>query len=303
MEQKIHPEALKTLREKRGLTQKKLAEKCGCSAEQVSRWERGKIGRVRSHSQKRLTKVLNVSWEELTRAPDDKDETTLLGLRPKVQLNVRIAAEVRNALSLVCLRYSLNPAEVIELAPLLFLITAEKSLARRQENLDAIEERFEQTIQESQKAAPHLAPAFYQRLETDEAMHDEQESINRRDVFCRGVVEAYDVEEHDPYVTYLKVLAADLPSGLVEEVVPSYLRGPMYTIAQDTLREVTGISGDNDNEQELLRLIYNGDLDLSEIVSKKQSLSSEEYLHWLSEQHEVVKAEQEAAWTRSLADL
>lgn len=291
MEQTIHPLALKKLREKRGWSQKQLADKCKFRPETVSRWERGKIGRIRSLSRERLIKVFNVSWEELTRAPDDK-ETKLF---PTVQLNYGVRPEVRTALWLVCLRYGLRPADVIELAPLLFLITAEKSLAQRQENLDAIEERVERAMQESRDAAPHLAPAFYQRMETDDAINDEQESINRRDVFCHGVAEPYDVEDHDPYTTYLKTLAADLPSGLVEEIVPSYPSGPRYAIAQDTLREVIGISGDNEDEQELLRLIWDGNLKLSEIVSKKENLSREEYLHWLSDQREATKAEKKAA--------
>ena len=293
MEQTIHPEALKAFREKRGLkTQKALAEKCGFSPETVSRWERGWKGRVRSHSRERLTKILGVSWDELTRAPDDKVESAL---SPTVQLNVRVRPEVHTALTLVCLRYRVRPAEVIELAPLLFLITAEKSLTRRRENLHAIEDRFEQAIQESRGAAPHLAPAFHRHVDADAAMDDEQVSIDSRDVFCRAVAEPYDVDDHDPYTTYLKTLAADLPSGLVEEIVPWYPSGPRYTIAQDTLREVIGISGENEGEQELLDLIWNGQIDLSKVLSKKKNLPQEEYLQWLLEQREIAKAEKEAA--------
>lgn len=293
MEQTIHPEALKAFREKRGLkTQKALAEKCGFSPETVSRWERGWKGRVRSHSRERLTKVLGVSWDELTRAPDDKVESALF---PTVQLNVRVRPEVRTALTLVCLRYSVRPAEVIELAPLLFLITAENSLTRRQENLDSIKDRFERAIQESRGAAPHLAPAFYRHVDADAAMDDEQVSIDSRDVFCRRVAEPYDVEDHVPYTTHLKTLVADLPSGLVDDLYPSYTSGATYTIARDTLREATGISEDNENEKELLDLIWEGRIDFSKVLSTKKSLSEEEYMQWLSEQHEAAKAEKKAA--------
>ena len=98
MEHTLNAEALKSAREKRGWSQKKLADKCKLSPEQVSRWERGKIGRVRADSRQKLIKGLGVDWEELTRAPDDEDETTLPWRRPKVQLNFRVQAEKRTAL-------------------------------------------------------------------------------------------------------------------------------------------------------------------------------------------------------------
>ncbi len=296
MAQNIHPEALKAFRKKRGWSQKELAAKCGCSPEQVSRWERGKILRVRSHSRGRLTNALGVSWEDLTQAPG-------FGPRPTVQLNIRVRADVPHALALVGLHYGVRAAQIIELAPLLFLINAEKSLARRQENLDAISELFDRATLESQKAAPHLAPAFYVRHETGDAIYEEQESINRRDVFNHGEAETYDVEDHDPYTTYLKTLVADLPTGLVEELSPSYRSGPRYTIAQDTLRKVTGISGDNETEQELLDHINCGDLSLREVLSKKQELSREKFSGWLSDQHEALKAEQDAAQRSALDKL
>ena len=297
MEQKMHPKALKAFRDKRGWTQEQLADKCGCTKETVSRWERGKIGRVRSHSRERLIKVLGVTWEEITRAPGDEHEYEMF---PTVQLNVRVEAEVPTALDLVCLLYGLRRADVVRLAPLLFLITAEKSLARRQANLDAIEERIERAVQDSRAGAPHLEPAFHRYGEMDDALYEEEQSIKRRDVFHRfserGI---YDVDDHDPYTTYLKTLAADIPSGLVEEMVPGSL-GPSYTIAEAVLHAETGISGDNEEEQKLLRLIRYGDLDLHEVLSAKKRLSQDEYLHWLSEQREVAEAKELEALLKTL---
>ena len=98
MEQTINPKALKSARKKREWSQKELAEKCNLSPAQVSRWERGKGGRVQARSRENLTQALGVDWEELTRAPDDEDETTLPWRRPKVQLNFRVQAEKRTAL-------------------------------------------------------------------------------------------------------------------------------------------------------------------------------------------------------------
>lgn len=288
MEQTIHPEALKIFRKKRGWSQRQLAEQCGCSTEQVSRWERGKTERVRNHSREGLTRALGVSWEELTRVPDDDDEVETLGQRPKVQLNVRVRPETRVALQLVCLRYRMDLATVVEFAPLLFLIIAENSLVQRQKNLNAIEANFEQVTQESQRAAPHMAPAFWPRLEFEEAMSEEQESIDLRDIFF-AIEDSYDVADYDPFVTYLQTLAGDLPSGPVDEIGPSYFDYVSYTIAQDTLREATGLAGDDEYELGLLSLISNGYLDLREVLSKKQILTSKEYSKWLSEQHDTAK--------------
>jgi len=300
MNNAICPEALKTLRKQKGWSQIQLAEKSHCSKEQISRWERGQSLKLNSNSRERLTKVFGVSWEELTRPPKPNDEYESKWF-PTVQLNVRVRPEARAALILACLRYKVRPADIIELAPLLFLITAEKSLAARQTKIDAIDEQWERAAEESTKAAPHLAPAFFIPSDANEAIASEQESIRRREVF--GPEESFDVDDYDPFVVHLKHLLKDLPDGLIEDLSPRYSRGPDYRIAEDALCEITGISGETENEQELLLLISEGSIDLRELLSKKQNLSEKDYFEWLSTQAENVKTEQEARNRELIGDF
>ena len=145
----LHPEALKAARKNRGWSQKELAEESNLSIEQISRWERSpQPTKPRSSSRKRLIEALRVSWEELSKAPSHQGEEESKIL-PTEQLHYRIKSSVKNALVLASRRYNIKEVDIIELAPLLFLIAAEKSLAVRETNIDAIEEQFDETFKNS----------------------------------------------------------------------------------------------------------------------------------------------------------
>lgn len=300
MENTLHPEALKAARKKKGWSQRQLAENSRCSIDQISRWERGISLNMHPNSRGKLIKALGISWEVLTRPPTDSgdDESKLF---PTVQLNLRVRPEAKVALILASRRYNVRPTDIIELAPLLFLITAEKSLADRQANIDAIDMQWEAAVQESIKAAPHLAPAFFRPYDHDETIESELQSIMRREVF--GPKDSFDVEEHNPYVTYLVRLIKGLPEGLVEDLSPNYFRAPDYRIAEDTLREITGISGKTENDQELLEFISQGDIDLRELLNKKQKLADKDYSDWLSKQREDAKTKREEQLYELLGEI
>ena len=217
MEQTINPEALKKARKDRRLTQMQLAEKCGFSKESVSRWERGEIDNVRSLSREKLTKALSVEWEQLTRPPVDKDESEQFPTR--VPVNVRIGREVPNAFTLVCLRYGLNVADVIELAPLLFLVIAEKSLVHRREKLQEIKKRHERDDDEDRAAAPHLNTEFTRGWVVENALVSEKKSISKRDIFGKHIeLENYygeDGEGLNPFLNHLRYFMEGIPDNLV----------------------------------------------------------------------------------------
>ena len=299
MEKTINPEALKKARKARGLTQMGLAEKCGFSKESVSRWERGEIDNVRSLSREKLTKALGVDWEQLTRVPVDEDESEQLST--KVTLNVRIGAGVRNALTLVCLRYGLNVADVIELAPLLFVIIAEKSLAHRRKKLQEILERHELDDDEDREAAPHLRTEFARSVMTQDALAYEEESISKRDIFGKHIqLENYydeDEEYLNPFLNYLTNVTVGIPVNLV--LAWNSLDGIEFRIAEETLREATGIEGKTDSEEEILNFIWPGFIDLRELLTNKKNLSPEDYQDWLQKQVADVKSEGQK-WLDSL---
>lgn len=293
---KLHPEALKAARTKRNWSQKQLAKEAGISSDQIGRWERSKEPRkIRTQSQEKLSKALRVPWEELTRMPV-RDEILArfddeLG---RVQLNIRVHRKVRNALQHVCLRYSLRPADVIKLAPLLFFIIAEKSLVHRQANLEAMEEQLGQLECDSSAVARHLAVGLnFRDSLVDEALNSEHQSISQRDILGKHVQleNSYqaDPECSNPFVNYLNALMADIPIGLVDIDYFEWGGDIDYSFTDQTLQEATGIEGETYAEKTILDAITEGEVDLGTVLSRKNSLSQEEYRNWLEKAVETAR--------------
>jgi transcriptional regulator with XRE-family HTH domain len=138
----INPEALKSLRKKkRRWTLDQLAEEAGVDKQTIHRLERGKGRQPRGTTLEKLAKALGVAAEALTGPIPDETESTPPWEPNKSQLNLRISDQARNALLLVCERYHVRPAQVVELAPLLFNWAAEKCLRQRQERIDILQQR------------------------------------------------------------------------------------------------------------------------------------------------------------------
>jgi hypothetical protein len=104
----------------------------------------------------------------------------------KDQLNVRIDNGARNALHLVSIRYGVPSARIVELAPLLFYIAAEKSLSERRAKVAEIwdlEDRWN-LLRNSIPQLPGSATP------EDDGLHVEWQSIEKRDVLGRHVRDA-----------------------------------------------------------------------------------------------------------------
>ncbi len=273
----INPDALKTYRKKAGYqTQRQLAEKIGCQVDQVSRWETGRTKKPRSYLLKRLTDALGASWEDLTRPPEKADNEESRNLST-TQLNVRVRNSTRTALELMSVIYGVSWAEIIELSPILFFISAQKSLDARKE---ALGDAFERS--DNIEGAPHLAEAFSVFLD-ERAIRREEASIENREVFAYG---GYGVEGLSPYANYLKDLIKDLPEkerSWISKIESAYSVVPDYWFAKDLLREFSGISGEIEESDDLLRLIDNGDIDLKELRRKRKSMSAAEFKKYLQE--------------------
>lgn len=298
MENLLHPKALKAARNNKNWTQEQLSNESKCSVAQISRWEcADEPQKLRTKSIERITKALGVEWRELTKAPESPGNDGTKLYQP-VQLNVRVSPSVRNALILASRRYHVRPADIIELAPLLFLITAEQSLAARRIKANEIDEQYEQALENGRETLPHLAPAFLPRDEIEEAITRELSSIERREVFNKVDLSDLnlwfddDGEEADPFVSYLEQLIEDIPSGLVDGLTTGYSRAPDYRIAGEDLREITGIEGHSETDMELLDLITGGAINLAEFIKEKQRLSEPDFENWLNTKIKEVKIEQ-----------
>ncbi len=279
----IHPEALKAARKRRGMSQEQLADAIGCTKDTISRWERGASSRVRSHLREPLCQTIGVRWEKLTEPPKPAS-----GRPGDVRIDQPIRIWANASLHLVAERYNVRPRDVLELAPLLFLIVAEQSLLERERRLDDFRTKLHEADETLDEKGAHLralvgAPsiAFGDRLV------QEERSISRRDIFGRLIEYPYwKTDDEGPFVRFVRGLTEDLPHGAVD-----YIQSDdgdtidWYEIARDTLRECTGIPEDDDEEVgwSLLNCLQSGQIDLAECLRVKQSRDEAGYRQWLLE--------------------
>ena len=291
----INPNAIKNARKKRGLTQQELADAIRAKAkagtkDTVSRWERGKSSTVRPYIRKALCEVLGVKWEDLT-SPISQPSDIFLDPTVKVSISER----ARAALRLVAVRYQIPPREVLDIAPLLFLLAAERSLLERKRRLQVMDEVMDEADEKLRKNRAHLGAIFARRVDADNELYEEEKSLAKRDVFGRTIdYQNWGREDVGPFVHFVRELAEDLPKGAVDSI--ESIRGDMvgtYEIAADTLRDCTGISEEEEHGAELLDYLRRGLIDFAECLRVKRAEDEAGYRQWLSDQLHRAKDEYE----------
>ena len=291
----INPQALKAVRKQRGMSQQQLADAVhaiakGCTKDTVSRWERGKSRSVRSYLRKPLCDVLRVKWEKLTE-PTNQPEDIAGDSKSKVS----IGKNVRTSLQVVAERYDVRPRDILELAPLLFLIVAERSLLERKRRLKKIYSALQEADEKLLKNCAHLGGIVVSRsVSAEDQLQEEEESLSKRDVFGRTIKYEYWEEGGEgPFVHFIHDLAKDLPKDAVTSI--DSFDGDMiesYQIADDTLRECTGISEDGEQGQSFLKYIRCGVIDFSECLRIKRDRDEADYRQWLL--NELARAGEES---------
>ena len=306
----IHPAALRAARKRQNMTQQQLADAVGCTKDTVSRWERGASRRVRSHLREPLRIALRVrEWEKLTKPPERTADTPQDNDVPNhTWIKFLAEKDIRTGLQLVTLRYGVHPWEVLKVAPLLFLIVAEHSLLERRKRLRQFEEQFYKLDEELSQTLPHLDSCIavtsgYPDMNKDIGwmpLNDEADSIKNRDVFGRQIVQRFDEDEdahygeRGPFVTFLRDLAKELPNGAITSIESSWDGDGTihsYRIADDTLRECTGISENDEQGENLLDHIRMGRIDLAACLRVKHDRDDRGYRQWLSD--ELVRIHEE----------
>ncbi len=192
-------------------------------------------------------------------------------------------------------RYGVHPRDVLELAPLLFFVVAERSLLDRRRRVEGIYAVFDEGEERLRNDAGHLDRILpICRGRADEMLSQEEESIAKGDIFGR-LVQSEDWYRRDegPFVTFVQKLAEGLLEDPMEFIGSSFGDIPnWYVVAEDTLRECTGLSGDEQWEDEILSHIRNGDIDLAECVRAKRDRDEAGYRQWLSDA--AIRAEERA---------
>lgn len=291
----IHPEALKAARKRQGMSQQQLADALKCSKDTVSRWERGANRRVRSHLQERFEGALNTKWEKLATPPEqaaNKHEE----IHDRKWIKWAARSETRTALQLVALRYNVKVNEVLELAPLLFLIAAEKSLLERRRRLAEIYAAYDEMEEKVGRNAAHLGGIVVARsASADIQLVEEEKSLEKQDVFGRLITyEFWNDGDEGPFVHFIRDLAKGIPEDALTSI-DSFDGGMIdsYQVADGTLRECTGISEDDGQGDELLRCLRTGSIDLADCRRARRDRNEADYRQWLLEELKRVNEENE----------
>ncbi len=306
----INPDSLKFFRKRRGISQQQLADAIKCTKDTVSRWERGKIQHVRSHLRKPLCNTLGIKWEQLTKGVGDTGDTRDIRLAQFADymwggiVKVPMRQNTLNSLRLVAARFNVGLDVVMGLAPLLFLIAAERSLLERNRRLEEMYAALNEAEKKLSDNSAHLGGVVCLRHDLVETCLDEEsKSLEKRDIFGYTLeYENQDLCDEGPFVHFVRGLAKGLPEGAVTNVESASFHDDIIDsrIAEDTLRECTGISGDEESDEKLLDYIYRGNIDFARCLRMKRDKEEEDYRQWLSE--ELARIE-ENPWIREQKEI
>jgi DNA-binding Xre family transcriptional regulator len=281
MKQRIDPERLNAAMAKKRLSVKALARNASSgehkiSERTISRLRSGReAGGVRRRNIEALAAALETQPGILTGelpAPDAVQPAS--PLFPETRWSIRLPQAIRNAYGLVALRYGLPAARIVELAPLLFLLMAEQSLACRRQRLEDIRkaDALRRELAWQERHLP-LEAAFDGVL--DDIYEAEQTSIEKLDLFAEAllddaslraatqVYEDYEKDEQNPFAAFLRALATDLKAADGQSEVNKVSRDQcQYKLCRERALALA------DGDVALANAILDGSLPLHELPSE-----------------------------------
>lgn len=206
----VHPEALRDLRTKKGLSQKSLADESKVGRATIQRIEDAKGPRdVRTLTVERIAKALGVEAADLARSPQD-DETGH-HLVPMRRVGALIDGRKALGFELVHAIYGISPREQITMAPLMTALMVEACLDWRRKQLDRIAALADELRSLS---GSHFA---YQVAsdKADDRVEHERKAIRDLDVFGWNLREddyddGYDPERNTTFADFLRDFARNL---------------------------------------------------------------------------------------------
>ena len=315
---KIDPNRLRTLRQRKKLSRPDLYRACGITVRTIQRLENepDECKTTREDTVLRLAKALDVEPGVLTgelALPDA--EKAPVAEPDRVRIGAQIKSKVRLAYDLIKRRYGVNTTDVINIAPLLFTLLAEGSLAWRREKSDEAWEAFV-GLEDIEGYWRGSFGSTYSVMEFGSAA--EEESIGKSDLFGEKLLDSppgtflddgfFDPSFENPFATYLRKLAADLDIPEAVKVDDGELdyrlefRFPYYGICDDELDRITNASPVGRAALEM------GFLRLSEVPEElMEEAKHEERQKWLedrmSEKFSGMNEEELADFLKELAPV
>lgn len=292
---KIDPNRLRTLRKRKKLSRPDLDRASGITVRTIQRLENepDECITTREDTVLRLAKALDVEPGVLTGEVDLPDAEKALVAEPySVRIGAQIAPKVRLAYDLIKRRYDVNVTDIINMAPLLFALLAEGSLAWRREKLKEAKDASGQLYQIGGYWQGGLGTGLDGAVNL--GIEREEESIQKADLFGERLLDDpdsslvdrnfFDLSVENPFADYLRKLAKELtdPGIVAVDVgtlnITSDFRYPYFDICNDELDRIA-------NNSEVARSsLETGYARLSEIPGKLNAQdANEERQKWLEE--------------------
>ena len=291
-----HPNRLRDLRKAKNLSVARLAQRSRVSARTIQRLENPNQEGTTPHPNtvQKLANALQVEPDALVgESPPAEPIAELTPAPERVQIGALIAPKARLAYDLVKKRYGVNATEIINVAPLLFVLLAEGSLARRSERMAAMEDSVDR-LDESMGISADCNLLSIATLIANDALALEGESIAKADIlgehlfspdgFIRIPEEPFDPAISNPFAAYLRQLAGDLDNPGVVETKADLSYGspfgkfPDYDICSQEIDALANGSAD------ARRALETGHARLSEIPEELMAEDADEArAAWLAE--------------------
>ena len=236
MKIRLNGDLVRQRRNALGRTLDQVADESGVNRQTIHRIESQHQPQVRKRTADLIAKALRTEVSDLCVDPQSSPE----GATPAD------GTVIKNAYWLVAQRYRIAEADIVRLAPLLFTLVAEDSLAHRKSTVREWEARLKHA-EDLAASFRHFPPALvYLSNRCSEAMDAEIKSIKAHDLFGDRLYDAldnsydlpsdYSSDTHNPFVTFLTNYASRFPDvALVWSIKPG---SAGYTVLKKSILEI-----------------------------------------------------------------
>ena len=300
----ISPKNLKILRERKNWSQQELENKSKVTSRTILAIEK---------SDDEAVSVQHKTLSGLSKALGERADV-LSGKAPLPEegkpydLHIQLSPQVRLNFDLIKKKYGVDIMDVINVAPLLFVASAEESLQRQQEKVEKESEEFGKLSISAQdrKAARRFLPGIPEDYTPEEYFAGSRHAIKNKDLFEWEFCVPHMYDEGNPRSAYpnpfadflYEVSQRPLLKGTIEfedvrEPGPLYWYSyseciPDHRICLDTLRQVT--LGSKDAEKAL----EEGVVSISQITKEMwEPCKAGERVAWLEGEYRQSKAKEE----------
>jgi transcriptional regulator with XRE-family HTH domain len=293
----VNPKTLSDRRKALRLTLDDLSERSKVDRQTIHRLERGDRSGARIVTVEKLAKALRCQPEDLQREPTVELRKSDGG--ELSQVSHRVDTAIKNAYWLVCERYKVSEADIVRVAPLLFVLAAEQSLKYRRDMIDKWWS-LQEAVEKAAADLKHLPPGtIYPRNDALAANEVELESIEAHDIF--GDLVNKELLDHDlsrdyenPFVSFLQEVSLPFRSKVSPVIFER--SSAFYIVCEERIQQIAG------DDPDIVKALTYGEIELRDIPKEQLEATAESRLEWLRTHLAEVRAHkpEPASWLPAL---